>query len=86
MDLHEAFRNSVNLVFVRVMRDIVNYTIGEGDYTKEDLLGDPDEPARQTYLQRFADSEGSVFLSRYINEYLDLSHDETLEKTHEPCP
>src|SRR5262249_2995494 len=38
MDLHEAFRDSVNLVFVRLLRDIVNYTIAQGQQTKEELL------------------------------------------------
>ncbi len=79
MDLHEAFRNSVNLAFIRLMRDIVNYTIAEGEYTKEDLLDDPDEPARQGYLERFADQEGSVFLNRYITDYIDLQRDAALD-------
>ncbi|MFY9289032.1 MAG: transglycosylase domain-containing protein [Alphaproteobacteria bacterium] len=80
MDLHEAFRESVNLVFIRLMRDIVNYTIAQGSHTKEELLDDPDEPARQSYLQRFADKEGSVFLNRYINDYINLSQHAALER------
>ena len=39
MDLHEAFRRSVNLVFVCLMRDIVNYTIAQGPQTKDELAG-----------------------------------------------
>ncbi|MBV8060851.1 MAG: transglycosylase domain-containing protein, partial [Alphaproteobacteria bacterium] len=80
MDLHEAFRNSVNLVFVRLMRDIVNYTIAQGPQTKEQLLDDPDEPARKSYLDRFADQEGAQFLNRYISEYFNLDGDAALEK------
>ena len=80
MDLHEAFRNSVNLAFIRVMRDIVNYTIAQGEHTKEELLDDPDEPARRSYLERFADKEGSVFINRYIGDYVDLPRDEALGK------
>ena len=80
MNLHEAFRNSVNLVFIRVMRDIVNYTIAQGAYTKQELLNDPEEPARRSYLERFADQEGSVFLNRYINEYINLSPEQSIEK------
>ncbi|MDX2027594.1 MAG: transglycosylase domain-containing protein [Alphaproteobacteria bacterium] len=72
-DLHDAFRHSVNLVFVRLMRDIVNYTIGQGTQTKQELLDDPDQPARQQYLERFAEQEGSVFLNRYINDYNGLT-------------
>jgi membrane peptidoglycan carboxypeptidase len=80
MNLHEAFRESVNLVFVRVMRDIVNYTIAQGPQTKEELLDDPDEPARQNYLERFADQEGSTFLNHYITDYSNLSPDAALDK------
>ncbi|MDR3450897.1 MAG: transglycosylase domain-containing protein [Alphaproteobacteria bacterium] len=72
MDLHEAFRQSVNLVFVRVMRDIVNYTIAQGPQTKDELLDDASDPARKAYLERFADEEGGVFLSRYIEDYANV--------------
>ena len=80
MDLHEAFRNSVNLVFVRVMRDIVNYTIAQGPRTKEDVLDDPEAPERHQYLERFADQEGSSFLNRYIAAYDKMTPDEALER------
>jgi membrane peptidoglycan carboxypeptidase len=80
MDLHEAFRDSVNLVFVRLMRDIVNYTIAQGPQTKEELLADPEEPARQSYLERFADHEGSQYLNRFIGAYIDLTPDAAIEK------
>ncbi|HEU0118234.1 MAG TPA: glycosyl transferase family 51, partial [Alphaproteobacteria bacterium] len=80
MDLHEAFRKSVNLVFIRVMRDIVNYTIAQGTHTKEELMSGDDEQARQSYLERFADNEGSVFLNRYIGDYIDLTPDAMMEK------
>jgi membrane peptidoglycan carboxypeptidase len=80
MDLHEAFRKSVNLVFVRVMRDIVNYTIAQGPQTKDELLEDGGDPGRKAYLERFAEQEGSVFLSRYISEYEALTPEARLEK------
>jgi membrane peptidoglycan carboxypeptidase len=80
MNLHEAFRDSVNLVFIRLMRDIVNYTIGQGAQTKEEILGDKNNPARRAYLERYADREGSVFLNRYISEYARLTPRDILEK------
>ena len=80
MDLHEAFRDSVNLVFIRVMRDIVNYTISQGAQTKAELLDDPDQPERQSYLERFAEQEGGAYLSRYITSYADMTPDAALEK------
>ncbi len=80
MDLREAFRNSVNLVFVRLMRDVVNYMIAQGPVTKQELLDDPDQPARKAYLERYADREGSVFLSRYMSDYIGSSPDDALDK------
>ena len=80
MDLREALRDSVNLVFVRLMRDIVNYTIAQGQQTKQELLSDPSHPARKEYLERYADKEGATFLNRYINDYNGLSREKMIEK------
>lgn len=80
MDLHEALRDSVNLVFVRLMRDIVNYTIAQGQQTKQELLSDTDHPARKQYLERYADKEGSTFLNKYITDYASLSREDMIEK------
>ncbi len=80
MDLREAMRDSVNLVFVRLMRDIVNYTISQGSQTKQEILGDRSNPARKEYLERYAEKEGGTFLNRYINDYSGLSPDNALEK------
>ncbi len=78
--VREAFRESVNLAFVRVMRDIVNYTIGQGPRTKDELLSGEDAVARRSYLERFADQEGGVFLSRYITKYSGLEPQARFEK------
>ena len=80
MTVREAFRRSVNLVFIRVMRDIVNTTIAQGPWTKDELLNNAVVPARQAYLERFADEEGSVFLNRYISEYGNYGPEERFEK------
>lgn len=80
IDVREAMRHSVNLVFIRLMRDIVNYSISQGAQTKQEIIGDPDHPARKEYLERYADKEGSVFLNRYINDYAKLKPDEALAK------
>jgi len=69
LTLHEALRDSVNLVFVRLMRDVVHYTIAQGQQTKQNLLSDQQNPARRAYLERYADEEGRTFLNRFIREY-----------------
>lgn len=80
VNLRAALRDSINLPFVRLMRDIVNYTIAQGQQTKQELLSDPDHPARKAYLERYADREGTTFLNRYISDYKDLKGVQILQK------
>lgn len=80
MTVGEAFRHSTNLVFIRIMREVVNHYIAEGPSRKDDLLDDPKHPARQTYLARFADQEGSQFLNRFWADYKDLDPDQVLDR------
>lgn len=74
----EAFRNSVNLPFIRMMRDIVQFHMAEGAEDAQDLLHNPDHPARQAYLARFADKEGAEFLNRFHAIYRRRDPDEAL--------
>jgi membrane peptidoglycan carboxypeptidase len=76
----EAFRHSVNLVFIRMMRDIINHYIAQGPDRRDDLLDDPRHPARRTYLARFADQEGTEFLNRFWGQYKDLTADAALDR------
>ncbi|RJQ50018.1 MAG: glycosyl transferase family 51 [Nitrospiraceae bacterium] len=76
--VREAFHNSVNLVFIRMMRDIVNYYT----YQREDiadLLEDMDDPRRKAYLERFADREGKIFLNRFYRKYQGKGFEEALD-------
>ncbi len=74
-----GFQNSVNLVFVRLMRDIVNYYRYRVPGATPAVLEDWDNPARQKYLARFADEEGKVYLSRFYAKYRGESSDRALE-------
>lgn len=76
----DALANSVNLAFIRIMADVRDYLIAQGPITKKEIFGDPDHPARQAYLARFADREGRVFLGRYYDDYQKLTADQMLEK------
>ena len=64
MSVREAFRHSVNLVFIRLMRDIVRHHTADGD---------AGEARRHELLERFADHEGSEFLARFYRKYQGLS-------------
>lgn len=74
-----GFQNSVNLVFIRLMRDIVNYYRYRVPGASPAVLADWDNPERHTYLARFADQEGKVYLSRFYAKYKGESSDQALE-------
>ena len=65
----EGFQNSVNLVFIRLMRDIEHYYMYRVPGASPSVLADPDDPARKRYLDRFADFEGRTFLGRFYAKY-----------------
>lgn len=66
--LNEAMRESLNLPFVRLLRDLVRYSIHQNEQRSQ-LLEDDQDPRRQEYLERFADREGRVFLQRFWRKY-----------------
>jgi membrane peptidoglycan carboxypeptidase len=69
MPLREALRNSVNLVFVRLMRDVARFYMFQTPGSSASLLADADDPRRAVYLSRFADKEGQEFLHRFYQKY-----------------
>jgi membrane peptidoglycan carboxypeptidase len=79
LSVREGFRKSVNLVFIRLMRDIVHYYMYRVPGSTAKILADAKDPARQAYLARFADQEGQVFLKRFYDKYREKKPEEQLE-------
>jgi membrane peptidoglycan carboxypeptidase len=79
LSVREGFRKSVNLVFIRLMRDIVHYYMYRVPGSTAKILTDVKDPARQAYLARFADQEGQVFLNRFYDKYREKKPEEQLE-------
>ena len=79
MTVRDAFHRSVNLVFIRVMRDIVYYYRYRAPGATPEVLDGENEAARRAYLARFADQEGRVFLARFYERYRGQSPDQALE-------
>jgi membrane peptidoglycan carboxypeptidase len=77
--VREGFEQSVNLVFIRLMRDIAGYYTWRVSGSTPAVLTDPADPARERYLRRFADEEGAVFLGRFYEKYRGQSADQALE-------
>jgi len=67
--VREGLKHSVNLVFVRIMRDISRYFQHQLPSAGAEALEDRDSPQRQIYLQRFADREGKLFMGRFYTKY-----------------
>lgn len=76
----EAFEQSINLPFVRMMRDLVNYYMYLGSGSTASVLEQVDDPTRQAYLERFADREGRSFTSSFHRRYEGLSPDSILSR------
>lgn len=79
MPVREALRNSVNLVFIRMMRDIVRYYMTAVPGSSAKLLEDVEDERRPAYLARFADREGSQFVSRFYRKYQGKKPEQAME-------
>jgi membrane peptidoglycan carboxypeptidase len=69
MTIRAAAQESANLVFVRLMEDVVNYHIARLPGQAFAMLENPSDERRYEYLERFALHEGRLFLRRYLRAY-----------------
>jgi membrane peptidoglycan carboxypeptidase len=67
LTIEDAFQHSVNLVFVRLMRDIVHYEMIRTSGPSSVWLDDP--AVRKHYLDRFVDAESRVYEKRFYTKY-----------------
>lgn len=77
LTVREAFQHSVNLVFVRLMRDIVHYEMVQTAGPSAHWFDDP--LLRRRYLDAFADQESLVYLHRFFVKYHGKGADEALD-------
>ncbi len=78
LQLREAFRNSVNLVFIRLMRDIVSYHRARLSYNPDDVLEEPAHPVRGHLLGEIAEEESLSVLRRAYLVYRNQTPDRIL--------
>lgn len=74
--VRDGLRNSTNLVFVRLLRDVVHYYMFQTPGSSANLLQNADDPRRAQYLSRFADREGREFMRRFYPKYRGKNWDE----------
>ncbi len=74
--VREATALSVNLAYVRLMRDLVRYYKARLPYDTDAVLSDIDNPTRHKLLQEIADGESRSFLYQSYKTFQKLSPDE----------
>lgn len=80
MTVREATYSSTNLVFVRLMRDLVRYHEARLPYDPAALLSERDHPRRLKMLERAADQEAVQILSRAYSRYSQQPSGEVLQR------
>lgn len=73
LSVREATWRSTNLVFIRLMRDLVAYHSARLPYDAHDLLENPDHPQRRALLEEEADAEARFLLFRSYREMRGLA-------------
>lgn len=80
MSVREALQRSTNLVFIRVMRDLVRYHQARLPYEATAVLAQPDHSLRHTMLEQAAEEEARTYLRRAYESYRGQSPDTILER------
>jgi membrane peptidoglycan carboxypeptidase len=75
----DAFKHSVNLCYVRILRDIANHYTVESGIDAKRLLDEEDTPERDAYLRRFADADGKRFMWPYYKDFRSLNPNEAVD-------
>ncbi len=78
MTVREGFQHSVNLVFIRLMRDIVRHEMFHARPDMSDIFEDRNSSERRAYLERFPDQEGSAYMTGFYQHYRGKNSDQRL--------
>jgi membrane peptidoglycan carboxypeptidase len=76
--VEQAFERSINLAFVRLMRDVIRHY--EANLDAHEGVHGSDSSVRKDLLRRFADQEGTVYLNHFYLRYARLSPDAAFER------
>jgi membrane peptidoglycan carboxypeptidase len=80
LSVRTGLQNSVNLVFIRLMRDLVRFHEARLSYDAAALLADVDNPDRQRLLEEIAQRESEHFLNQAYRKYRGLSADAVIDQ------
>jgi len=80
LEVQQALAHSTNLVFIRLMRDLVRFHEARLPYDTQAVLADPEHPERRRMLEEMADKESRQHLARAYAKYQGLESSAVLER------
>ncbi len=80
LTVREAITRSVNLVFIRLMGDMVRFYEVRLPFDPDEVLGQQDNPVRIQLLKQVAEEESRQALGRAFESYRGLSQDGRISK------
>ena len=78
LTVRTALVHSSNRVFVRLMRDLIQYHAARLPYDAQAVMTDPDNPLRQRFLEESADQEAVYVLKRWYQSYRGMTEQEVV--------
>jgi hypothetical protein len=78
--LRNAFQHSINLVYIRLMRELVQYYQAELDYDQKAILADSEHPQRRELLDAAMDNEARETLQKYYRRYSNVPFEAALAR------
>jgi membrane peptidoglycan carboxypeptidase len=78
LSVRTALTRSTNLVFIRLMRDLVRFHEARLPYDAASVRSEPDHPARRPMLEKISDREARQYLARAHARYRGLAPSEIL--------
>jgi len=75
--VRDSIRRSINLSFIRIIRDVTAYFTAQIPHHRE-ILADFSNPYRREYLTKFANKEGREFLGHFFLRYRGLTGEDVL--------
>jgi membrane peptidoglycan carboxypeptidase len=80
MSVRDALVHSTNLVFIRLMRDLVRFHAARLPYDERSVLASSDDPARRRLLTEIGDKEAQQSLAQTYRHYRGLRPPQVLQR------
>jgi cell division protein FtsI/penicillin-binding protein 2 len=78
--LRTAFQHSINLPYIRLMRELVQFYTAEANLDQQAILADRKHPQRRDILEAAMEQESRALLERYLIGYRKLDYDAAVLK------